>query len=313
MTDEEKQLREENRLLMQKEVASDIELMDSIMDGNPPPDVTVEEEDEPKVQEDESQNKVVAEAGVEDLKDDLQAAAAAEEVPVDKPVEEAKDEDEYDFSFINELARQAMGAPQSVQATQAPAAQTKEQEIPPAVQPQAIAKVPEFDPTNLTVQVPADLVDLKAMQEAFDSPEKMIELIGKVYARAVADATIMGTQRSLMSLPQVVRPLVKQEAAMVERVTNFYKENPELVGYRDFVSYCGSQVENAHPDWTPEKVFAETAILAKKRLPMLREAMGRQQKTTVKPSFVDQKSSKTKPSATKVSRLQQDLDAMPDY
>jgi hypothetical protein len=282
----------------EREILSDIEAMDNAFN---------EQVEEVEVSsEEEARDQVVAEAGAEDLVKELQDSAETEvESTEEKSAEEAKPDDEYDFSFINELARQALG---------------KQTEVVQPVQEQPVVQSPQAQPvaqpspqTQLSSMVaPQDLVSLDEMRSAFESPEKMIELIGKVYIRARADATQDAVQTALMSLPNVVRPLLVQEASLAEMVKTFYVENPELDGYRDFVQYCATQVESAHPDWSPKQVMAETAKVAKGRLPALREAVQRERKQ-VKPSFVDQKSTTNKPSAKQVSRLERELAAMPDY
>lgn len=292
MTEEERLAKEQAEAERNKVVQDDINEMDDIIEGKV---VDLPPEEEPI---EGVGDKVVAEAGVEDL------------IPIEErtPVEEKKveGEDEYDFSFINELARQALGKPPTApevvipqQAAPAPAPTPQLQ-----AQPQQVVQ-PRVDPGPMTI--PQDLVSVDEMTQAFESPEKMVQLFGKIYLRARADSV----QQALMSLPHVVRPLVAQEAEIVDMVTGFYKENPELDKYRDFVQYCATQVESAHPDWAPRQVMAETAKVAKQRLPLLKEAASRQRQA--KPSFVEQNQTSNKPKSAKVSRLEQELASMPDY
>lgn len=300
MTEEEKKALEVAQTEREKAVAEDVAAMDET--NLRPKEESFEEQ---PAEADESSDIKVAEAGPDDLVKEIQEAVAKEELG---DAVEGED-DGYDFSFINELARQALGQPKQeapVAPTPTPAPAPVAPEAAPIVMPQAPLVAP------VQVSVPQDLVTVDEMTAAFDSPQKMVELLQKVYLQARSDAVVDAVQQSLMALPNAVRPVLAKETAFVEMVKNFYQENPELNNYRDFVRYCAVQVENEHPEWSPQDVMKETAKVAKKRLPMLREAMHRESRQS-KPSFVDQRGPKTKPSGKKLSRLEQELASMPDY
>lgn len=293
ISDEEKKAAAERREQQAASVLEDINLMDDTISGKipesqllsaPQAPETIEEpaekesfEAEPIVAEPEPEVEVIPEP------------TAMQPVAVTPPIE-----DEYDFSFINELARQAL--------TGAPTTQVASTPVTPTTPPVQIT------PTVATT--PTDLISVEEMSAAFESPQKMVELLGKVYQRALSDAV----QRSLMELPNAVRPVIKQESDLAELAANFYKGNPELNNYRDFVQYCAVQVESKHPDWTPKQVMDETAKVAKARIPMLREAMQRQKRAPTKPSFVGDQAQrgKNKPAAAKLSALEADIASMPN-
>lgn len=297
MTYEEKEAQRQER---EQQIMADIDEMDNSLDPGLRSDGPVEETLSDEVPIDEHEDRVVAEAGPDDLIEEVKREAEkAEAEAKEKPAEETPS-DEYDFTaFINEMARQALG--------KAPVAPTPVPTPTPPVAPPVEAPPIVQTPAVPIDTLPSDLLTVEEMDQAFNSPQKMVELFQKVYMRAKVDAI----QQSLTMLPNVIRPALAQETALHEMVSTFYKENPELNEYRDFVQYCATQVENAHPDWSPKQVMSETAKVAKGRLPSLREAHQRERK--VKPSFVDQKVSSNKPSSKQMSRLEQELAAMPDY
>jgi len=285
---------------MQTETMNDIGLMEDVISGKVPESQILSGETEGDV------NPDIAPPPIDEPDAVADEVVASAEPDLNAPVEPAavvtpEPKDEYDFSdFINSMARDALGKPQPVtaQPVQQPVTQ-------PIAQPQAapVVTMPK------SLQVPADLVTLEEMTEAFQSPEKFVSLLGKVYMKAASD----GAQIAITQLPNIARPIFAQEASLAELSANFYKDNPELNKVRDFVQYCAVQVENAHPDWTAKQIFEETGKVAKQRLPMLKEVAQRQKRAATKPGFVDGQSQgvKNKPSPGKLSALEAEIAAMP--
>lgn len=83
------------------------------------------------------------------------------------------------------------------------------------------------------------------------------------FAEKVERAT---TERILRGLPDVVSGHIVRHNTMQEEVKKFYDSNPELVEVKQFVVQVANKVNEEHPEWDVPKVFAETAIRAKKAL-----------------------------------------------
>jgi len=188
---------------------------------------------------------------------------------------------DYDFSFINDLAREA-----TIKQSEASASSEASQPTvvaTPTPRP-AIATVPE-------------------MEEAFNSPEKFLELLARVEQRA--------TEAALLQLPKVSRQVAIQVIDHAEMVSKFYQANPELVPYKDFVSFCARQVEASHVDWPREKVLEETARLAKSRLPSWVRASRASQPKPALPGGGRVSQRRSSVGGT-LSALEQDIANMPD-
>lgn len=218
---------------------------------------------------------------------------AAEEVPVEEGVESEtppEDEDEYDFNFINELARNAMLQHAPLQPVAA--APT------PAAAPVAPAPVAASAPQQIAI------ASLEEMNEAFTSPEKFIELLDKVAMRA--------EERALLRLPQVARQVSMQVIDHAAAVQEFYNKNPELKQYHDFVGYCARVVESKHPDWAADKVAEETARVAKSQIPALRRAQQAGKQRPALPGAGRAQQRRTAAANSGLSALQKEIDEMPN-
>lgn len=306
LTPEEQAQKEKERREREQSMLSELDEMDGLdaspSGSEPAPASATAEPAEPVAEpaSPEVKDERVAEAGPEDHEPEPAEPVA----PTAAVADPAETEDEYDFSFINDLARAAIA-----KRTGAEPQPTTQTQATPEAQPQPAPQQPTSSPRQIVVPTPTDLVSKEEMEAAFESPEKMMEVMGKIYTKAV----MQGAEIALQQLPGVMQPLITQQQTIVEEATKFYKENPELVPYRDFVQFVAMEVEDKHPDWNYQQVMAETATVAKKRLPMLQQATTKARRET-RPAFAQQgpggKANRPKPA--QVSALQSDIDAMPD-
>ena len=222
----------------------------------------------------------------------LPTAAAASETPV----EEVTPEDEYDFDFINEMARNAIVRQvQPAAVTEpTPTMATQAQLAPMATPPQTIPTEP--------------LATLEEMQAAFESPQAFLTLLERVENRATQRAK----EQSLLALPSVATQVAIQVAERAAIRQKFFQENPELAKYTDFVRYCALQVESKHPDWSEQQLAAETAKLAKSRLPELRRAQRADKPRPALPGSGRVQQRRAGAAASGLSTLQKEIDEMPD-
>lgn len=217
--------------------------------------------------------------------EELPLEAAAEEVPTEEGIEAEAPEDEYDFNFINELARNALM-----------------QQAAPVATPAPVVTAPAPAPTPAPQQIA--VATLEEMNEAFTSPEKFIELLDKVAMRA--------EERALLRLPQVARQVSMQVIDHATAVQEFYNKNPELKQYHDFVGYCARVVEAKHPDWTNDKVAEETARVAKSQIPALRRAQQAGKARPALPGAGRTQQRRATAASTGLSALQKEIDEMPN-
>lgn len=205
----------------------------------------------------------------------------------DETVLGAEPSDEYDFNFINELARNAMLRQVPVPTTNTAAAT--------AATGASVAATPQQQITIAT---------LEEMNEAFTSPEKFVELLDKVAMRA--------EERALLRLPQVARQVSMQVIDHAAAVQEFYNKNPELKQYHDFVGYCARVVESKHPDWAPSQVAEETARVAKSQIPALRRAQQVSKPRPALPGAGRTQQRQAAAAAAGLSALQKEIDEMPN-
>jgi hypothetical protein len=232
--------------------------------------------------------------------EELPIAAESVETPVaEASPETPAEEDEYDFSFINDMARDAIIRMSQVEQTPQP--QPQPQPAPEPVQP-----TPQFVQQAAPAQA-LSLVTVEEMNEAFNSPEQMIALMQRVYQKAREDAI----EQSLLRLPQVARQVSAQVIDQAELVRKFYDANQELKPYKDFVRYCAMQVEAKHPDWSYEKVAEETARVAKNRLPALRSARSTSRQSPALPGSGRSVQRRGNPTQA-LTALEQEISEMPD-
>lgn len=227
-------------------------------------------------------------AGEQEAEPEVMLPVAESPTESAKPTEVEKDE--YDFAdLLNRMARDAMQEPEAA----APVVPAPVVEVPPIVQ---------------AVPTPsAPMATVAEMEEAFNSPEKFVQLLETVYQRAVQDAI----ERTTSQVPEVSRQVAIQVATQAEMARRFYSTNPELTSYRDFVAYCAGQVEKAHPDWGYQAVMDETAKVARSRLPALRRAKKEGQNRPALPGS-GKTVSRSRTPAQILTELEQEINEMPN-
>lgn len=218
--------------------------------------------------------------------------------------------DEYDFEFLNELARNAVLRERG---TATPPATAPTEPSVQAPQAQAPAAVPTPQQYVRPVETPPDLITAEELSTAINSEDQagaLLPLFQRVYQRAVVAATEM----ALTQLPTVSGPMMAQIATNIAIRDKFYKDNPDLDKARDFVQYCAMQVETKHPDWQTVQVLDEAAKLARSRMPALQRAK-QAAAAQPTPSFATQQSggkAKRPGQTQQLSALEKELADMPD-
>lgn len=79
--------------------------------------------------------------------------------------------------------------------------------------------------------------------------------------------------------PYIIR-MISDQVNVLKKVENFYNQNSDLADYKDFVALVGNSIEQEHPDWTIDKVYDETAKVARERLRLQASVKSNQQEPT---------------------------------
>lgn len=302
LTEEERRLKEAEAAKRQEAAAKELEEMDSMFNQPDMPDPIgdMKESAKPGMEEVEEVEEV-ENAPVEMAPEELQPEPKVEAT---KSGEEAKVEDEYDFDFLNNLARQAVGK-SKVESQPTQVAETVTPAIPtPVHQPTFPAQVP----------LPTDFLTKEEVEKAIQAEDQAGAFLG-LFQQVYQRAHVAAAELALTQLPTVSQPMLMQMARNVALVDNFYKENSDLDKARDFVQYCAMQVEAKHPDYGYEKVLAEAAKLARTRMPLLQKARAAEARQPAqKAAFATQSGSKSKKvGQTELSALEKELAEMPNH
>lgn len=232
----------------------------------------------------EPEEKPEPEAEVEpEPEPEPEAEKPAEEKPDEKPeeAEEPKAEPEPESEAVKaepEAEAEAVEKPQDIEAMRDLISELLAQQAQAAVATPAAE--PEAEPA---APVDAQLVTQEEMDEALESLPKFNALMNKVSRHA--------GEEMFKAMPDVVRNLVEYRVAVGVKTEEFYRDNPDLKGYKPVVSLVGRQLQSEHQDWDIDKLLEETNKEVRRKLmlgkaedgPVLRKEA---EKTKKKPAFV---------------------------
>lgn len=282
---------EANELLQE---IDDMDMAGTMPTEEPPPEETQDQVPEEEVISD-SEEQVAGEVFEETVAEAVPEQEDTQQVAPEEP----PDETEYE-EFLSELtaaAARGYEGPPVEQPTPPP-------QLQPEMTPGRFNAPPEqASPTPPTE--PARIISVEEMQEAFESPEKMVALMHKVYHK--------GVETTMAMLPGMVGSLYASEARRLEARQRFFTDNPELAKYPDFVTFIAKKVDAANPGMKIDEKFKLIASTAKKQLPMLLRATrdrARQQQT--QPTFAAQKPGQRQRKPPKPTALEAELNEMPD-
>jgi hypothetical protein len=130
----------------------------------------------------------------------------------------------------------------------------------------ALEKVPEtttVKPSELPVTTEQSFIPEDSdLDELTRDPKKLNETLNKVYQKGMQD-----TRTALMAeLPNLISSQVTLIQQVKETADKFYKDNSDLVGFKEAVSVVYNELAKANPKQTFDKLMAATALEARKRL-----------------------------------------------
>ena len=204
-----------------------------------------------------------------------------EEPPVETPpVEEppAEEEEETPEQELERLRRQNELLIQRVEEQAGGPTPPPVVEKPPIAPPVTVPPVVPPVVTPPTEVEEIDFIKGRSLEELIDDPKGLNKLLNEVFKEGVkrggATPNIEPVvERILNSLPGIVQVQVTQQNAIRELVTDFYKNNEDLVGVRRTVAAFANEVHSEHPDWKTADVFNEAGVRARKALGMRERAI----------------------------------------
>lgn len=145
------------------------------------------------------------------------------------------------------------------------------------------------------------------LDEILDDPEKLNTLLVSIHDKAVETGAKQAEEGILRKIPELVATYTSRHTAVTGLVSNFYKENSDLVGVKKTVAAVTSEIAAEDPQMPVSEVLKKAATRT-------REILGMQKKATTptstptsqptpepepepNPTFVDQGGRKTTPSS----------------
>ncbi len=207
-------------------------------------------------QESQTQGSEEGQEQEEETTEGEDVGAGEGEESAEEPEQEEED-DSTGEDIAEQIRRNVMEfMAQGMTKLQGQAQQPASQQQPAEQQQQAQAQQP---PVAVTLDISDD-----ELEEAITSPTKLKEVLTKVQAAAV--------EKTLRSVLPLVNETVLRQLQIKTLVDNFYRENEDLAPYKEFVGFVANVVAGEHPDWTYDKVLAETAKIARQKLLLERES-----------------------------------------
>lgn len=263
-----------------------------------------EDEEGSKGEEEEEESPEEEEEGDEGEEEEEEKGEEEEEEK--EPEEEKKKDKEPEEDSAEELRQRLEDLAAKVQAgeplTPAPEKEKEEEEKgepEKGKEEEEPSDIPEF-------VTEAEFGDALINREALNS------LLIKVYNKAIvaareeaAKVKDKAVEDALLRTPDVVAKLVENKLAMERAVNDFYKQNPHLANYKQYVGMVATRLRAEHPDWDLAKLTEDVAETASKELG-LKAGSTIVDKGGRKPAFAE-KPKGGKPSAENLTGLEKEI------
>lgn len=120
--------------------------------------------------------------------------------------------------------------------------------------------------------------DFDSIIESKESFQKWAE---GLYERAKKDTH----EEILKRLPETVNSYVEHQVAIRDSVNEFYRQNDDLVNYKNYVGQIANEVQGEHSDWTFDQILEETATRVRQKLGLKEKAQGKGSSSQRKPAL----------------------------
>ena len=160
---------------------------------------------------------------------------------------------------------------------------------PPNAQPETRSQPtsqPDVSEDNII-----NFIDDESFEEIQSNPKKLNQILTSVYNRAV--------QNTYNNTPKMVDNMIKQRTYLNDKVDVFYKENDDLLPYRQFVGFVANELTSQNPDWDLDAVFDKTAVQVRDRLGLKKRILDKAKQAKTSPAFAKAKKSNSRDSANK--------------
>lgn len=223
----------------------------------------VDEENETAEDEEET-----AEEGAEDEQGEVEGVVKEEEGTEEEGGEEEDLTIEEMRRQINEMAK-AMQAPASVKAEEKDEGK-KEEKKEEAVKVEA-----------------APVKDVEITQEEFDDALESPSGMAKLFKSKMEKIVEGRVQEVLRAIPNTINSVVDQRVELRIAASDFYRENPDLIPYKQYMGVVANEVFGKDPNLGYEEGFKKTGEEVRKRLKIRRDTSQKAGGGTKrKPAFV---------------------------
>ena len=249
---------------------------------------TKEETEEVVKEESEQPAEVVEEPTEPEPSKEVKDSEEVRETTLDEPVQTSSLEE--DLRAQNEsLLKQVEALSQNANKTQSDNNLADRPTSPPKAQTEIKAKPtsqPDVPEDNII-----DFINEDTFEEIQSNPKKLNQVLTSVYNMAV--------QNTYNNTPKMVDNMIKQRTYLNDKVDVFYKENDDLLPYRQFVGFVANELTSQNPDWELDAVFEKTAEQVRDRLGLKKKILDKAKKANTKPAFAKAKKSNSRDSANK--------------
>lgn len=108
--------------------------------------------------------------------------------------------------------------------------------------------------------------DADALDGMLRSPEEFNKFIGDVYKKAVKKGYDLAMENTAKSVPEMVKPVISSHLTVREAVSEFYKNNDDLLPYKQTVSAIAVKIAKENPGQPLAKILNAAEKFARQRL-----------------------------------------------
>jgi lipopolysaccharide biosynthesis regulator YciM len=149
------------------------------------------------------------------------------------------------------------------------------------------------------VKIEIDDLDDETFEKITDDPKEFKKYLLN-FGSKVAEAA---REEALRSIPSMVEKQTKEKAKATQSAERFYKKNPDLVKYRDFVGYKANKIKSENPELDLDDILEKTEREVRQELNIEKQAKSKKKK-----SPLPRRTSKTRKKGIKPSEFSKDLD-----
>jgi len=156
-------------------------------------------------------------------------------------------------------------------------------EAPPAASAPTATPQPGPAPAEITVAGLDEMLESMDFDDVMDNKDSFRKFVTKLAVSIKTQAIEEGTQRALVSMPQVVSGAVQRQATLRDVANRFYKDNPELMPVKRYVAQVANQISAQNPELTLGDIMKKAAEQAYNTLGIVKAVEDKAKKGATKP------------------------------